>query len=117
MVQLRSAMLKSFCVVMQHKPWPERLLHSQALHSLLQVAVATTELDEFRSAEQLEEVEDRVLELLFEAERNILPASVSLRRKPQAELLQHSPFRFKHVLLPSCLDIGTSYIRLRFCFA
>lgn len=71
------------------------------------MATLPSQLNEFRSLEQLEEKEGRLLELLYQVKHSIVEESLQ-KQVPQAQLLKHSPFSKLPLILPSKLDRGSA---------
>ncbi len=63
------------------------------MSTLLTIAVRPTELEEFKSLEQMEARQDRLLELLYQHGAGMEREGVGPQQLTQAELLEHSPFK------------------------
>jgi hypothetical protein len=65
------------------------------MSTLLSIAVRPTELEEFKSLEQLETRQDRLLELLYQHGVGMEREEVGPQQLSQAELLEHNPFKVR----------------------
>ena len=105
---LRSRALKALCHLLQHGPTSVFLAHSQLLPNLLSLATRPTQMDGFMSIGGLEQREERLLELLLDKSGGIINDQQRFADRAKGCVLAHSPFKSLTVLLPSCIDLGSS---------
>jgi hypothetical protein len=120
--QLRSRALKALCHVIQQPTFtvssgsltsPSLLLRSQSsntsmLPTLVAMAVRPTSSQGFKSVDLLERTEDRLIELLRQAERGMADDVARFQEQHRGVELTHSPFAGAPVLLPNTLDVGSA---------
>ena len=104
---LRSRTLRALCHLLQHGPSSAFLAQSpQLLPALLSLATRPTQLE--ASIQQLEQREERLLELLLDRRRGLLNDQQRFADRAKGTQLSHSPFRSLSVLLPNSFDLGSS---------
>jgi len=114
--QLRSKALKALCVLLGQTRSQKLLFESgshtgggRLLPSLVSMAVRPTSLDVFKSIEQLEAAENRLVELLAESAQGLVQDHLRFTRsRAQDATLKYSPFRQMQIHLPSALDVASA---------
>lgn len=91
------------CCCQEFCPRCYRTLLSGSVIDCVSMAVTPSQLSEFRSLEQLDIKEGRMLELIYQVKHSIMEDTIQ-KRSSQAETLKYSPFCNLPLFLPSMFD-------------
>lgn len=108
--QLRSRALRALSGLLRGSEALSLLAHSapQLLSALLAMSVRPTHLETYKSHRQLEGMEDRLIELLYERTMGLGYDPARFIKQARGVTLEHSPFRGLQIPLPNALDVSSA---------
>ncbi|PRP87156.1 putative HECT E3 ubiquitin ligase [Planoprotostelium fungivorum] len=107
-VQLRSSCMRALDVLLEDRENARIFMQAGGVESMMKLSSQPTPLQEFKTVEQLQSLEDRLVQLFYERSRNISTDHSGGRRQNQCDMISHSPFAGLPINLPTLLHRSSS---------